>query len=211
MPAQPPSLPGTPSPTSQPATVPPEPHQLPRNSSGLLALAFTTIIKSRTGRVIAALFVLTEIYIVSIGPVWLQSAELRKKWAELHVAQAEASASLKKLTAEADKAEHEAEIAEQTGVAAPELEAAIAREITEKGNVLAETAKHARDLAKTDADKMEAEAHQSEAKAYQLKETAAANIERQHQEAIAKLKNIAVFIGLPIPTKLRFDPRNPNG
>lgn len=207
MSTEPPPLPGTPPPSHPPH----QPQRLPNTSGGLLALALATIIKSRTGRVIAALFVLTEIYIVSIGPVWLQSAELRKKWAELHVAQAEAAASLKKLTAEADKAEHEAITAEQTGIAAPELEAAVAREITEKGNVLAETAKHARDLAKTDADKMESEAHQSEAKAYQLKQTAAANIERQHQEAMAKLKNIAVFIGLPIPTKLRFDPKNPNG
>ena len=184
---------------------------LPRTFSDLFALAVSTVIQSRTGRVIAALFVIAEIYRLSIGPVWLQAAELKKNLALLEVAQAEAAASRKKLEAEADKAEAEAITAEQTGIAAPGLEAAVASEITEKGNVLVATAAHARDLAKTAADKMESDARLAKAKAEQAKQLAAATVEQQHQEAITSLRSLSLFIGLPIPTKLRFDPRSPNG
>lgn len=195
-----------------------------------------SVFGSRKTRWIAAAFAVVEIYNIAAVPLWLQTEQAREAWGLLEQAQgeadaakklatgkanalaadaaakrAEADAAILKAKAVADHMEAEADKVTAESLAAPELQKAVAAEAAARAKLLLGTASAARDQAKATADKTEAESRLAIAKTQQAKAIAGPSIERKHQEALKDLSGVALYIGLPIPKPLRFDPKNPNG
>src|ERR1700733_15200824 len=78
------------------------PEQTPSPTfSAAMSAAAATALNSRTGRTIAALFVIFQIYLVGVTPAWIGTLEVQKMIAELEIARQEAAAATQRQASEA--------------------------------------------------------------------------------------------------------------
>jgi hypothetical protein len=208
-----------------------QPAEPPRSFSGILAMAVASVIGSRAGRVVAALFAVFEIYNLTLAPLWQQAAELPRARANLEserakaaaandkekgeadgftakakLTLAEANAAVEKARSDADKMEAAATEAESGAAVSPEAQAALASKLVAAADKTTETARHAHDLAANDAAKLEAQAKEIRAEYDKVKLLATNAREKALQELRGDQRVLALHIGLPLPPALIFDP-----
>jgi hypothetical protein len=202
----------------------------PGTFSQLANFAGASIIGSRLGRVIAAIFFALQIYTFAALPVWEQTAGIREAWGKQQQVQAEANAArekeagranaaaadatskaaeshnaVMKAKADADRMENEADNAYAIAINSPAKQKAMRDASVAEASLLVETATAARDQAKATAEKMENEAALAQTKADTEGQVVAAKISGLKNKADAGTSAILFHIGPPLPPSLSFE------